>query len=99
MSWRREDHKTQARRVGGGAAMASVNFDVIDITPPALVVRRPPVPEQDLRSVARRQRNNAGVYAQREILAALAFAQEAIEPRETALERAMRWLREWRASL
>lgn len=99
MSWRREDHKTQARRVGGGAAMASVNFDVIDIGPKAAIVRRPPVPEQDARQMSRRQRNNAGVFAQREVLAALEFAQEALEHKETPLERAMRWLREWRASL
>jgi hypothetical protein len=94
MSWRREDHKTQVHGAALGNGMA-----IIDIGPKAAIVRRPPVPEQDARQMARRQRNHAGVYAQREVLAALAHAQGAIEPKESPLERAMRWLREWRASL
>ena len=95
MSWDRKDHQVRTMPTAG----AAINFDVIDIGPQAAVVRRAPVPEQSLRQLARRQRNHAGVYAQREVLAALAHAQGAIEPKETPLERAMRWLREWRAGL
>lgn len=94
MSWDRKDHKTKAYGAALGNGMA-----VIDIGPKAAIVRRPPVPEQDARQLARRQQHRAQVFAQREVLAALAHAQEALEPRETALQRAMRWLREWRASL
>lgn len=96
MSWDRKDHKTQARRVGGGAAMASVNFDIIDITPPAVAVRRvpAPLPEQDVRQVSRSQRNRAQVFCQRDVLDALRYADGALEPKETALDRAERWLRE-----
>lgn len=93
MSWNRQDHKTQAAVQSFGNGLA-----VIDIGPKSAIVR-PPVPEQDARQLARRQRNRAQVFAQREVLEALRFAQEAIEPKETALERAMRWLREWRGSL
>lgn len=94
MSWNRQDHQVRTMPTAG----AAINFDIIDIGPRDAIVR-PPVPEQDARRVLRRQRNNAGVFAQRDVLEALAFAQEALEVKETALERAMRWLREWRASL
>lgn len=93
MSWRREDHQVRTMPTDG----AAINFDVIDIGPRDAIVR-PPVPEQSLRQLARRQRNHAGVYAQRDVLEALAFAQEALEVKETALDRASRWLREWRAA-
>jgi len=55
---------------------------------------RQPVAEQDAKRVAFSQRNRAGVYAQRDVLAALASAQLALDPKESALDRASALLRD-----
>lgn len=89
MSWRREEHYARALRAPQGITCA-----VIDIAPRhAPTHERAPVPEQDVRELARRQRHNAGVYSAAEV-AALAYANEAIAPRESVVDRASRWLRE-----
>lgn len=89
MSWNREQHQARTHR-----APSVVNFDVIDIggvitTPTA----KPPVPEQDVRQLARRQKHNAGCFSRDELMA-LAFASEALEVRESIVDRASRYLRE-----
>ena len=83
MSWDRKDHQAKALPTMGM---------IIDITPKGS--RHAPIPEQDVRDVARRQRNRAQVFSQRDVLAALASAQLALEPKESTLDRASRWLRE-----
>jgi len=82
--WARESHHAKAHALPGL---------IIDITPPGLACRAP-APEQDARQVAKSQRNRAQVFAQRDVLEALRCAQVALEPKETALERAAGWLRE-----
>ena len=75
------------RKIADGA-------DVIDIggviTTPAA---KQAVPEQDARQLARRQKHNAGCFS-RDELVALAFASEALEVRESIVDRASRYLRE-----
>lgn len=92
MSWNREQHQARAVR-----QTPAVNFDVIDIggvitTPTA----KQAVPEQDARQLARRQKHNAGCFS-RDELVALAFASEALEVRESIVDRALRYLADLRA--
>lgn len=90
MSWRREDHYARVM-----AAPAHVKFDVIDITPRhAPTPERVPLPEQDVRELARAGRHRAAVAFKREELVALAYAGEALEPlSRTWWARLMRRLR------
>jgi hypothetical protein len=84
-AWAREAHRARARALPALPKM--LDFESSTLVLPT----RPPVPEQD---VARSQRNRAQVFSQRDVLAALAYAQEAIEPAETVVDRASRYLRE-----
>lgn len=89
MSWNRQDH--QARPV---RTTPAVNFDIIEIGGTLTVpTAKQAVPEQDARQLARRQKHNAGVFS-RDELVALAFASEALEVRESIVDRASRYLRE-----
>lgn len=94
MSWNRQDH--QARPV---RTTSAVNFDVdvIDIGGVVTIpTAKQAVPGQDVRELARRQKHNAGVFS-RDELVALAFASEALEVRESIVDRALRYLAELRA--
>lgn len=93
MSWTREQHQARAHR-----APSAVSFDIIEIGDVTLPTSKAPVPEQDMCQLARRQKHNAGVFS-RDELVALAFASEALEVRESIVDRASRWLREWMESL
>jgi len=85
-AWGREAHRARALR----ALPKMLDFESSTLVLPT----RPPVPEQDVRDVARSQRNRAQVFSQREVLAALVSADVALESKETAVDRASRWLRE-----
>jgi hypothetical protein len=91
--WQREDHMGRKVRT-----QAAVSFDVIEIGDVTLPTSKAPVPEQDARQLARRQKHNAGCFS-RDELVALAWAQEALEVRESIVDRAARWLREWMEGL
>lgn len=88
MSWNRQDHQARAHR-----APSAVSFDIIEIGDVTLPTSKAPVPEQDVRHLARRQMHNAGCFS-RDELVALAFASEALEVRESIVDRASRYLRE-----
>lgn len=89
MSWNREQHQARAHR-----APSAVSFDIIEIGGTLTVpTAKQAVPEQDARQLARRQKHNAGCFS-RDELVALAFASEALEVRESIVDRASRYLRE-----
>ncbi len=81
MSWTRQEH--QARTV---RTTPAVNFDVIDVTPPEQLINRRVTREQLELHHARR---NQVIE-----LAALKAATQALEPRESIVDRASRYLRE-----
>lgn len=89
--WQREQHKA-AR----GRQTPATNFDVIEIGGVVTVpTAKQAVPEQDMRQLARRQKHNAGCFS-RDELVALAFASEALEVRESIVDRALRYLADLR---
>lgn len=89
--WQREQHKARPVRT-----TPAVNFDVIDIGGVVTVpTAKQAVPEQDARQLARRQKHNAGCFS-RDELVALAFANEALEVRESIVDRALRYLADLR---
>lgn len=91
MSWNRQDHQARAHR-----APSAVSFDIIEIGGTMTVpTGKAPVPEQDVREQARRQKHNAGCFS-RDELVALAFASEALEVRESIVDRALRYLADLR---
>lgn len=87
--WQREQHKARPVRT-----TPAVNFDIIEIGGTLTVpTAKQAVPEQDMCQLARRQKHNAGVFS-RDELVALAFASEALEVRESIVDRALRYLHE-----
>lgn len=89
--WQREQHKARAVR-----QTPATNFDVIEIGGVVTVpTAKQAVPEQDVRQLARRQKHNAGCFS-RDELVALAFASEALEVRESIVDRALRYLADLR---
>jgi hypothetical protein len=86
--WQREDHKTQMWQPGAMLTPTTV----IDITPaPERLVNRKVTREQLELHHARRTQSIE--------LAALKAATEALEPKESIVDRASRWLREWMEGL
>jgi len=89
MSWSRKDHNARVMQ----AAPALIHFE-----PSTVVLGRPHVDEQDASRVAR-SRMCAGAFEQREVRAALDYADVALEPKESILDRATRYLADLMASL
>lgn len=83
--WRRTAHRARA---------LPALPQLLDFESSSIPLPRQPVEEQDARKLAFSQRHRAGVYAQRDVLAALASAQLALDPKESALDRASALLRD-----
>lgn len=84
MRWNREQHQARAVRMS-----PAVNFDVIDVTPPEQLISRRVTREQLELHHARR---NQVIE-----MAALKAATQALEPRESIVDRALRYLADLRA--